>query len=631
MSNILNHNRMPFEFGVSKSDYWDTHLYLPQGGGNLKDGLQDECLSAYIETTLNECLVPFEKVTSLASLPQYRWVDSVNKGLLLNNIGLTGVDNGLLTFDKDSITEEEFVELYTKSVLEVEADDYRLMLSPVDGNTKVYDYPYAFVDDEDGNRVLKLDGGFFQGFFQSGNGCEYKVLPTKLGNGWTMEFVIKPEECEDGEYNTLNKKYPENSGIFFYIGTRTENKWWKYYNTDAEAPDIVTSDGIPLADENHYVSSDNKFITYNRTKNGLKANKNKDGGKVLIVKDKPEPLLNYFLVMNRAEGGYTAKTVGEIDSAYMKKDYDILADLFRNALAFKVNEDGSLGYRFMVKDCDSDTGYSIKEEWSFPGMVRKGEWNLITVRVMPVVKFSNDFYNYDSSLDYMRLAFYVNGRLVLWSKMMPTLLLRALNDNESKQEAVPYNISLGGGTQGLCDVIYDKDALPCDLLFLEKEFGGSFCGYIKTFRFHSCDMNYQKILTNYKFENIDGETPADPETLGIYYGAFDMFEGSEGKKPSQIPLSNSQILELRKTVAAEKSFDIDIPAGVNRVVIAYPMDFGPIEEIIDTKCFGFNIVDAFKVETRNLYSDGKFGRYFVYRLDYAFLNEIENIYKIKIK
>jgi len=630
MSNILNHNRMPFDFGVSKSDYWDTHLYLPQGGGNLKDGLQDDCLSAYIETTIRDCIVPIENVDNLASLSQYKWVDSVNKGLILNNIGLTGVDNGLLTFNKDTITEEEFNEIYTKSVLEVEADDYRLMLSPVDGNTKMYDYPYEFVSDQDGNNVAKLDGGFFQGFFQSGDGCEYKVLPTKLGNGWTLEFVLKPEDCEDSEYNTLNKKYPENSGIFFYIGTRAENKWWKYYSTDANAPDITTSDGISLADGNHYTTTDNKFFTYNRTKSGFKADRDKDGGEAMIVKDKPESLLNYFLVMNRAEGGYTAKTAGEIGSAYSEKDYDILADLFRNALAFKVNDDGSVGYRFMVKDCDSDTGYAIKEEWSFPGMVMKHEWNHIAVRVMPVVKFGAESYNYDSSLDYMRLAFYVNGKLVLWSKMIPTLLLRALNDNETKQEAVPYNISLGGGTQGLCDVVYGKDAQPGELLFLEKEFGGSFCGYFKTFRFHTCDMDYQKILANYRFENIDGKTPAGLETLNIYYGAFNMFDGNPGLLPSQIPLTDAKILELPSIDGTNKSFNMAIPTGVNRIVIAYPVDFGPIESVTDVNCFGFNIVVSFKVEVRKLFVNNKFETYFVYKLDYAFLNEKVNIYKVKI-
>lgn len=87
----------------------------------------------------------------------------------------------------------------------------------------------------------------------------------------------------------------------------------------------------------------------------------------------------------------------------------------------------------------------------------------------------------------MRIFIYVNDKLILCSKYLPLLNLRALNEEQSKQESVPYNISIGGGTQGLCDVIlpnfwviYDK------ILPLEENFGGTFLGYIKSFRFYTC-------------------------------------------------------------------------------------------------------------------------------------------------
>ena len=63
-----------------------------------------------------------------------------------------------------------------------------------------------------------------------------------------------------------------------------------------------------------------------------------------------------------------------------------------------------------------------------------------------------------------------------------------------KQESVPYNISLGGGTQGLADTVnlnfmdYTIYQLP-----LEKYFGGTFIGDIKLFKFWSCPMNYTVI------------------------------------------------------------------------------------------------------------------------------------------
>ena len=47
----------------------------------------------------------------------------------------------------------------------------------------------------------------------------------------------------------------------------------------------------------------------------------------------------------------------------------------------------------------------------------------------------------------------MNGKLVLISKELPTFNFRELNDTPDKQEGVPFNISVGGGTQGLSDVI----------------------------------------------------------------------------------------------------------------------------------------------------------------------------------
>ena len=101
----------------------------------------------------------------------------------------------------------------------------------------------------------------------------------------------------------------------------------------------------------------------------------------------------------------------------------------------------------------------------------------------------------------MRLMVYVNGRLVLYSKEIRTLDLRALNDIYEKQEGVPYNISLGGGTQGLSDVVYENyKELPEYVLFLEKEFGGTFTGYVKSFKYYTCNQDFTKILNNVKYE-----------------------------------------------------------------------------------------------------------------------------------
>lgn len=175
MSNILNHNRPIFEINVSKSDYWDHHLYLPQGGSSY-DGLQDECLAAYIDTTFKECIL---NDSEMASKEDYIWENAVNNGLELSNIGFTGVDNGLLLFDKETITDGEFNELYSNSKLVIDKDDLRLHVNKVGGNNKIYSYLNSFVT-EDGMNVAKLNGGFFQGFFKRTTVATIKYFQLKL-------------------------------------------------------------------------------------------------------------------------------------------------------------------------------------------------------------------------------------------------------------------------------------------------------------------------------------------------------------------------------------------------------------------------------------------------------------------
>lgn len=539
MGNILNHNRPVFEIMLSKNEYWDHHLYDNQKGDGLYDTdvLDTECLSAFIDTTYPDCI----EDVNLISLPDYTWEDAVNNGIELNNIGLTGVDNGLITFDKTGITEEEFMELYSNSKMVIPADDLRLHTTKVDGNNKIYSYPNEYVT-EDGMNVAKLQGGFFQGFFKTGNGCNYQVLPSEIEHGWTMEFTLKPgkfqsnysvkrEKYSEIDYNSdgwdgtlkdneysdgylvdnytddnpapiLNDIYPENEGIFFYIGTRAENKWWKYYVDSTDTTELTTDNEISLNSQVTEISTDNKFITYNRTKGGLKAWMGHDvDDSVTIRMNKPFNTENYFIIMNRAKGGYTARTIKQLKEE-SGADYDILADLYRNAFAFQIREDGSVGYKFMVKNCETETGYEIKNEWSNPGTVTMDEWVTITVRILPVGNVWAE--NYDIKADNMRLLFYVNGKLVLYSKELPMLALRMLNDQYVKQESVPYNISLGGGTQGLCDVIYeDFNNIPEYVLFLEKEFGGSFMGYFKSFKFYTCDKHYDVINHNYLYERYN--------------------------------------------------------------------------------------------------------------------------------
>lgn len=549
MQNILNHNKFQFGTTLNFSDYWDFSLYLPQCGGGLDLGTPyDGCLAASIDTTYDECI----DGSSIKSMTGYVYSKCRSKGIEYNNIGLTGMDNGLIKFNKYEITVEEFTELLTESVYTIDADDCTLKLNPVDGNNQIYNYTSAIVE-HDGVRCLRLNGGFYQGFFADSDPCIYSVLPTTLGDsGWGLHFELKRRDFGNSK-RTLNSEHPENKGIFFYIGTRTENKWIKYYDVDEsfeksaikppkkpnpyvteeecnnnfddclysdyyvpdynistdcgckgyfkepymeeeDYPDqdkhsdiMETTDGHYLNEANVYdIETDNKFVLFDRSPKGLTVKTYQDGDTaVLRFKEIPNDE-NYFTLFNRGCNGIT---VNEYDE-YVDKNgnkYDVYGDLYRNALGFQIKDDGSIGYKFFVKDCKSeepDKPYKIESEFSNPGVVEYGKWTDVFVKILPVGKVG------------MRMMFFVNGKLRLVSRELPLINLRKLNDTPDKQESAPFNISLGGGTQGLCDVIYnDFMKIPEYIYPLEKEFGGTFVGYIKSFRFFECLLNFDQIRT----------------------------------------------------------------------------------------------------------------------------------------
>lgn len=543
MNSILTNNNKFFKTIVDKSDYWDFKIAESRMGGSAYDGLQIECMSAFIDTNFEDCVDEPNNMILSMNNDKYLWDNAVNKGIVVENIGLTGVDNcswydngditSRLKYNKNTITNDEFLELYTTSKFTINEGDTRLKLTAVNGNNGVYNYPnIEYVTyNNNGNdiNVAKLNGSFFQGTFQYGDGCDYKVLPSKLENGWCLEFALMRKDFDGGIIsNTLNDKHPDNNGIFFYIGTRAENKWWKYYKTDTEFSktdyqqpgegehnpeneeiDIETSSGINIKDANFSkIVSDNGFLMFDRTKDGITSKDYEEGMTVTLDIRKNVESPNLFQYVNRTKSGYTTKNISELEGCYLQK-YDVLSDIYENALAFYISESGSVGYRYYVNDCDEILDNNVVTEFSYEGLIEKDKWYVIDVRVIPnTIKNKSINGDPNTKKETMHLMFYVNGVLVLVSKELPILRLRQLNDVDEKQAGVPYNISIGGGTQGLCDVVYsDYKMLPEYVLPLEENFAGSFIGYFKSFKFYDCDKNYEQINKNviYEMKDLDLE------------------------------------------------------------------------------------------------------------------------------
>lgn len=521
MANITNNDFNNIETKLSKSEYYDFVISKEKDPHVLYDGsfFYDDNVISYFDMSDGRCI----SGNTVFSLEEFKWVDSVNDGLLINNIGFTGIDNGYVIFDKDIASNEDIRDVITGSTFEIPSGDTRLRLSLVTGNTGEFVYPSYYMSDLFGWSYVDLYGGFYQGFFKSG---EYSVLPDIIKDEMGFEFLIKPDLISEPLDNTLNEKYPNNRGIFFYIGTRSENKFWYEYDraiipnlTEKESGGFTLTGNCELYSEyesNNVIDTDNKYILFNRTSNGHTVNtfdENIDYD--ISVKNVDNP--NLFITMNRTSTGYTANSYENIPN--VNKQYDLIDDLIGNALCFMVKNDGSIGYRYISFNCDSDSEYVINEEFSNVGVVKDCEYNLILVKL--VMNKYSDILTTNRSF---KLMFYVGEKLVLTTKSLPELSLKYLSDNSDKQVATAYNISLGGGTQGLCDMIgLNENYKKQYLLPIEENFAGSLIGKLYKFKIRYGRTDYTKIINNYMnhINYIYGLTYIPPTVdLGLVDGVY---------------------------------------------------------------------------------------------------------------
>jgi hypothetical protein len=433
------------------------------------------------------------------------WSGATNNGVEMPNIGFTGIDNGLISFRKDRITNDRFVEILTRSVYEIKEGDKRLFLTPITGNTLMYEYPMYLVESDE-EKYIACKGGFYQGFFKAYN-YEYQVLPDALESDWTLHFTLRPRTDYEVTSKNINSTHQENEGIFFFMGTRAENKFWPLYKVNDELIDefkketpidnsiysaftkelsnkvFYDSEGRTIDSYGHKeITTDNKFLLFDRTSDGFTIDTWVEGTEVTLTEKRNYPTDNYFLLMDRTSTGYTIDTISEYN-AQREYDYDILKDVQDNAFALRITKDGSIGYRYAVLNCKAENHFEVVEEYSKKGIVKNDDWNTINVRISKM----ND--------NEMKLYFYVNGFLVFISKTLKPFAFKHINDVPEKQETVPYNISIGGGSLGLMETILtDYYAISNYVLPIEKHFCGSFMGDIQTFKMYGGYVGYSSVI-----------------------------------------------------------------------------------------------------------------------------------------
>lgn len=562
MGNIKNFNFNKLDLRLSNSDYWDFYL------ANDESGIftSGDCLITHFDFNDTNIFPNGDSsATTISSLAV--WTGATNTGYTFTTIGLTGVDNGLVTFVK---TPSDFSNLVllsalTGTTLIIPSGDSRLHLNRVTGTTGEFIYPIDYLDDDSGV-YAQFNGGFYQGYYKI-DGSTYQVWPERFNTGWVAEFWLKRDESFLSSYpeTKLNDLYPDNKGFFFYMGTRAENKFWNRFEgvdtgcTSACTVGINCLDvlnpwcTIPKETDVTIMSNDGKLITlypnqttteiidnpfllYGRA-NGtnyrcsscgnslgfMQLNVCTNTGQTIEI-TKPKTIetntINPFLFYGRARSGGSCSSCGHpTPSGYGNQtvcsstgfsesiqfdDLDPKIDIIDNAVGFKINDDGSIGYRLLTVtgSCSGDTyisGITIEEKYSVSGLVKYNAWTSV------IIRYSTEPLD-DCELKIKpkrkgKLMFYINGRLKFVVNDFNEFIGKRLNEHMEKQVGVPFNISLGGGSQGLIETQTFDGIDTRDLgLYIEKNFAGSFIGAISTFKFNSCDLYFTDIQNIYNRE-----------------------------------------------------------------------------------------------------------------------------------
>jgi hypothetical protein len=369
----------------------------------------------------------------------------------------------------------------------------------------------------------ELYGGFYQGFFKL-FGYDYELFPQRTNKGWSVEMLLKPRLTDyytpsSGE-TTLNSIYPENSNIFFYLGTRAENKFYHL------------ASGSPISDTG-----------YTRVTEYLDCLKTCSCSNTAVTNSNCIHVYQQSAATT-VHGEKCGCGCNDYSSELISGDKDPLYDGMSNAISLKLCGDPKnpqIGVRVFsfTGDCvvtgttpntgvTYQTGYTITNYCSENGIydycegteyVNDEHWFLIDVVWERNTWFDTcDLYyrgglgtitqfEYLDSLtnntvlliepnpnpqqleiislnekwlqekDYRKgkLKIYVNGKIFYIIDDFEEIIPRGLNTEKEKQIGVPFNISWGGGTLGLHEnltfsscsentYIQDPECLPNNIL-----------------------------------------------------------------------------------------------------------------------------------------------------------------------
>ena len=422
----------------------------------------------------------------------------------------------------------------------------------------------------------ELYGGFYQGFYKL-NGYDYDVFPERVNKGWSVELLLKPRITDEYSIDNLTEEYlndiyPDNSGTFFYFGARAENKFYhNAYGPTQNSGYTRVTEGLnclqSCACSNTATTNSNCANIYPSsgytTIHNIGCNCGCNSTEKVPL---PETDPKFDVLSNAISIRFSGCAVNpRICVKYIK----ITGDCVTTGLCETTGVTFQTGYTItevcsdpIYNICSIDCGDTTAERWvmisavferyltleecdlknlgglndirtvttqsSLDGMsyrlIGPPETHLGSIPEPEIhgIKFNRRWFD---DLDYRLgiLKLYVNGYLFMVIKDFEEIIPRELNTEKEKQVGVPFNISFGGGTQGLHDHLIfsgcsnpfgpytqDPELFPDNILsattlsglstniLLEQNFGGTFMGGISQFRMYVEPLSAPQVQHNFR-------------------------------------------------------------------------------------------------------------------------------------
>jgi len=423
----------------------------------------------------------------------------------------------------------------------------------------------------------ELYGGFYQGFYKL-NGYDYEVFPERVNKGWSVEMMLKPRTFEEYSLNTnteqyLNDVYSANSGTFFYFGTRAENKYYHNANGTPQSDSGYTRQTNGLNCLESCACSDTGVTNANcihvypnsgfTTVHNIGCNCGCSSTELVPLPEtdpkfdvlssaislrfsgcpeNPSIVIKYLKITGDCvttgsceTTGVTFQTGYTITEVISQPIYDLCGlECGDNTEEKWVMISAVFERNITIEDCDLKnlgglndlrvvTTQSSIDGQSYklisPPQTHSGSFPEPKIHK---VRFDRKWFD---DLDYRlgTLKLYVNGYLFLIIENFEEIIPRELNTEKEKQVGVPFNVSFGGGTQGLHDHLIfsgcsnpygpytqDPELFPNNILsattlsglstniLLEQNFGGTFMGGISQFRMYVEPLSSPQIQHNFR-------------------------------------------------------------------------------------------------------------------------------------